>query len=445
MAQLGGGKINPHPCTPEDAIANWTIQDQINESFQQYVGLDSFKMKVSGTDATEGFLSDKLPPSEAYDPNADGLVLTEITYPGGGVENMQMFLNSSGVAGYNASGTYAYCLVDGVLQWYDTTAFASSGTDDKTVRVNSAGDTAEYLLPSMYFQASYETGEDLPVYADYTTSAGNEKLVVFIQADQITGHSHLTPILLGKDDNAWKFFRASDFVSGDTLIYGVVKGNVAYGTTDIIVDNVVALAGGDDPSEGNPATEITVTRTQQEAFPDNTPIMAIFDGATWATLCVERNRLVRGQVVGTVSGGDPTFQIDNLATLASGIDPRTDPTDAAETVTVDNTFSENYTDNQWLNCAYNSSSRTWQPLSSSSTTEINVLYGKSTSEITAATGWDSDGWGSGTWQRLDTDGSFLGDETTVYNRYFDTIPSDTPVWVIGSYVLNAGCSAGPAV
>jgi len=73
-------------------------------------------------------------------------------------------------------------------------------------------------------------------------------------------------------------------------------------------------------------------------------------------------------------------------------------------------------------------------------------FGRITEVVTRALDWDFDHWGKGKWEPVDTDGN-SGDEEDVYNRYFDGIPVDTPVWTVvqdGVRVIkNAGCNPGP--
>lgn len=80
------------------------------------------------------------------------------------------------------------------------------------------------------------------------------------------------------------------------------------------------------------------------------------------------------------------------------------------------------------------------------TGEINAKFGRAAGIISKATGWALDDAGTGDWQELDDDGDPVGDPIQVKNRYFDDIPEDTPVYVISglAFVLNAGCTAGPA-
>jgi len=54
--------------------------------------------------------------------------------------------------------------------------------------------------------------------------------------------------------------------------------------------------------------------------------------------------IILGQVVGSVSSGTATFDVDNIS-LISGVDPRFDTGSATETVTFNNTFSQVYEDN----------------------------------------------------------------------------------------------------
>lgn len=173
----------------------------------------------------------------------------------------------------------------------------------------------------------------------------------------------------GTDLTDWEAIKTSSGTETYRAIRGLTKGAVAASATTFVIDNVIPLAGGNDPVSGNPATEITVQNIQKEAFADNEPITAIYDGADWEVLLVERYRMIRGRAVGAVSSGPGTFTIDNIEVLESGLDPRSDPTSESETVTVNNFHEDAYSDNEWVTAVWNVVENQWEALKKSSGAE----------------------------------------------------------------------------
>lgn len=121
----------------------------------------------------------------------------------------------------------------------------------------------------------------------------------------------------------------------------------------IIADNIVPLAGGLDPRSNpfNPSETIIIYKLQDEEIPPNTNITAvyspgIYSGAApngewegnqtinWELVVVERPRLIRGAFTGTYDDDDDIIFINSIESLASGEDPRLDPTDGEEEIAV---------------------------------------------------------------------------------------------------------------
>ena len=125
------------------------------------------------------------------------------------------------------------------------------------------------------------------------------------------------------------------------LIRGRVTADVTAKAATFTIDTVTALAGGLDPTMGNPATTVTITKSQQEILREDEYVTAVyFPGAfssppsDWELILVERERSIRGSYYATVDAANGIVAIDNIAVLDSGLDPRLDPTDAAEQVFV---------------------------------------------------------------------------------------------------------------
>lgn len=231
-------------------------------------------------------------------------------------------------------------------------------------------------------------------------------------------------------------------------IRGLVKGAVTADDTTFVIDNVIPLASGADPVAGNAATEITVQNIQREGFADNTPVTAIYDGAAWELLLVERYRIIRGMAVGAVSSGDGDFTIDNIEVIGSGLDPRTDPTSSAETVAVKNFHSQSYADNEWVEAIYNDEIATgidWEGMKKP-TTGNNRWARAYGGAISAATGNLTADWGSGNVKFLDdATGALDASATAVDNLWNSAFVEDSMVLIDTAYspprVLNGTCEA----
>jgi len=83
------------------------------------------------------------------------------------------------------------------------------------------------------------------------------------------------------------------------------------------------------------------------------------------------NSIVIGQVTAAVAFDDPTFDIDNIA-LISGVDPRTDPDSASETLEVLNTLQLDLIDNRWVYAIKNLDGD-WDSWGDSGIEEIDVV------------------------------------------------------------------------
>lgn len=224
----------------------------------------------------------------------------------------------------------------------------------------------------------------------------------------------------------WEAIKTISGTETYRLVRGLVKGAVTADDATFVVDNVTPLAGGLDPVSGNPATELEIFNSQLESFRDNAPITAIYDGLTWQTIIVERRRLIRGQAVGAVSGSG-TFSIDNIVVWASGLDPRTDPTNAAETVTVSNAVhSESYTDNEIVEAVFNVVANQWEAMRKSSST--GQLFVCELNSTIAGRSGTTMGTGSGTVYTIGAGSTLtaIGGTQTIYNPFLFPMPDSVP-------------------
>lgn len=174
----------------------------------------------------------------------------------------------------------------------------------------------------------------------------------------------------------WENFKTTAGTEQYRLIRGLVKGAVTAAAATFVIDNVVPLGSGNDPVSGNAATEITVSNTHRalsgtagETLRDNTPVTAIWTGAIWELLLVERYRLIKGKATAESSAGAGTFSIDEVDVLAGSVDPRTDPTSEIETVTVTKTWPDKYKNNADIIAAHNPRTGAWDVISRGLTME----------------------------------------------------------------------------
>ncbi len=127
------------------------------------------------------------------------------------------------------------------------------------------------------------------------------------------------------------------------LIRGQSVGAQAGGT--ILIDNVVALAGGVNPTGGNALLQVRVSNFFAQSYVDNewldavySPGVSIAPPADWETLKTtsgtENYRLLMGNTTAAVAAGDASFEVDLVQILSGGLDPRTTPGDMAEHVTI---------------------------------------------------------------------------------------------------------------
>jgi hypothetical protein len=226
----------------------------------------------------------------------------------------------------------------------------------------------------------------------------------------------------------WEAIKTTSGTEMYRLIRGLVKGDVTADDTTFVIDNVIPLAGGLDPVTGNAATEITVQQSPHDRFTvaleDNSPITAIYDGANWELLEVERYRWIRGKAAGTVATTDDTFHVDNIFVLSSGCDPRTDPTSTVETVEVTNLFDQAYDNDATVIAVYNTVLNIWEAIPTVQTPDPTELFVCTLSGTISAGSTSNMGVGTGTVYSIGN-GSALTSvgSRTIHNPYLSTLPA----------------------
>lgn len=146
--------------------------------------------------------------------------------------------------------------------------------------------------------------------------------------------------------------------------YGVQSG------TDVLLDNVVVLAGGFDPSEGSTSATISVANIFSQTYSDNEYVHAVYSpgvtgSSNWETLKstagTEQKRLLRGQTTADVLAGASTFSIDHIELLSYSIDPRSTPGSSSETLTIHKEdIKAALQDNDWITAIYNDTDGQWE-------------------------------------------------------------------------------------
>lgn len=142
----------------------------------------------------------------------------------------------------------------------------------------------------------------------------------------------------------------------------------------ILLDNVVVLAGGLDPSDGNPATQVRAANIFSQSYADNewvdivySPGVSASPAADWETLKAavgtETYRAIRGQTTANVTANASTFTIDNIELLAGSLDPRATPGSTTETLTIHKEDVKTaLRNNDWITAVYNDTDDQWELL-----------------------------------------------------------------------------------
>jgi hypothetical protein len=120
--------------------------------------------------------------------------------------------------------------------------------------------------------------------------------------------------------------------SGPRLIQGLTTTDVSIADDTFGIVVVIPLAGGTDPSAGNPATVIQVANMHLGAYPSGHPIVAAYvatpiNGCDWVTIDFDDFRLIRGIAVNAVAETDMSFAIRTVTQMAGGASPVLAPLD----------------------------------------------------------------------------------------------------------------------
>lgn len=388
------GRVNAHPCSLEDVIA------QFQDMSQNFV--DAYKVAVDATDFADenwDYLYPKCYNQLSYDDELHQPVYAEVI-DDGGVRKVNFFTMVTGAGGVS-----------------DTYKFKASTNDTDP----------NFFKESMVYTGTYAAGTDAPVYANAEDQGGGAELVrLWVRIDSTFVTQFTTNALTA---SFYDSFYGSPNVNYGGLYYdsttnlfgisyGVVKalvnGAATTSAATFNVDNVVPLFGSRSPG----ATITGVVKTQFEALPDNTPVTLLYNATgtpQWELLIVERKRAIRGQATASATtSATSTFNIDTIVTLDGGVDPRTDPSSAAETVSIYAVESITLADNDKVWADWNAAANRWEARPRASTGS-SLQWGEVYTEIGAMTAWGT--WGEGDVQFKDDAGTDDGSPVEVENRY----------------------------
>lgn len=246
MAILGQGKVNTHPCTPEDANRNWqvvnTFINTVNEFMEDSGAVDTFTVLVTEDDTTASVLHDAIEDNGTYTADSD-VIVSSVTVGAADTDQTERFFvdmsNSHGGA-----GTWALCVVNGTNTWVDTSTFVA---DAFTVKITTNDTTAGFLHDSMVNTATYDADPDIPIYAAVNTPAGNEKLQLFIDASAITAYSGTGTHALCEVNGVPTFVDLDAFVGS-----GVTEGtyiDISAGQVSVDLTEVSGYDAGDNSQD----------------------------------------------------------------------------------------------------------------------------------------------------------------------------------------------------
>lgn len=169
---------------------------------------------------------------------------------------------------------------------------AGAGIDTFKVKVSAADTLEEYLHDSMKDAAVFDAdvGEDVLVYGAIADPAANEKLRIFVDVSTAPGYEATGTVVWTHQDNVWTLQNLDTFTTnlfnsitlvgltfvGDTLTatgaekYRLVRGKCV---DPVIADDVAfyiyeidPLAGGNDPSNGDPQFQLLVRNIHRDAY-----------------------------------------------------------------------------------------------------------------------------------------------------------------------------------
>lgn len=159
---------------------------------------------------------------------------------------------------------------------------------------------------------------------------------------------------------------------GSSENYRLIRGQ-SYGVQTgafILLNNIVVLSGGLDPTNGNPAIFVRVANFFGNAFANGqwvdavySPNFSLIPPCDWETLSgasgVEKYRVIYGIAYSAANPATSSFLINNITVESGGADPRVDPTSSTETITVHKRDSISVTAGDNIAAAYEYATATW--------------------------------------------------------------------------------------
>lgn len=359
--------INTNPCTFEDEASNWQVQEVLNQYFNETIagGGGDHKVAVNGSDVAPNYLHSKITNATATAFDSDFHVYVSAATVADITE--QLYWDAQAVLGH---GNNKILSTDssGHIQWAD----ASTASDSFQVKAYDSTDTPHYLCQAFTWNhvsgaRAYVSGADLQIYVEPSADdTADQTATAYVDISQITGYSGSGFRVLGTSNGASQYFAGSDLadeitgsLSAYRMIFGYVNGAVTATSSlpqTFSINGVEPLANGLDPSSGNPAINISVDSLMKESLPDDTAVVAAYNGAGWDLLSTERYRSFRG----TWSSGTSTLKVKGLTILESGLDPRADPTDTLEEVDVVNVAGDTYTTGDTVLADWNAADEQWE-------------------------------------------------------------------------------------
>lgn len=308
--------------------------------------VDSYTVKVTSADTTPNYLYDTLEDQapSAYNASTDILVLSTVENDAAD-ETVRLFMRLDATF---YSTFWTNLTLDGVYFTGDTLAldyFMVRGQATADVAANTSSFTIDNIVT---LGDSRSPGSSVTVYKQQRESLRDNDLVTAVY---------------NANSSQWELLA----VERRRLVRGQCTADVppedATFTIDHVTPLVYGLHGLSAPFDDT--ATLTIAKTgSQEAFQEDTWITAAYNAedGQWELLRVERYRWIRGLSTTEYSASDDTFLIDNIEALASGDDPRDDPTDATETLEIDNTNVDAAgTADSTVYAVYNSRLGVWEP------------------------------------------------------------------------------------
>lgn len=200
--------------------------------------------------------------------------------------------------------------------------------------------------------------------------------------------------------------------------------------TTFEVDNIVLLAGSDTVGTS------TVYNVLGNSYRDNEFVDCVFNDNTghWEVMIPKQYRVVRCEVDGATSSA--SFPADAIKPLAGSKDPRANVNSTTEDITVVNTFSETFANNDRIYVIYNDNDAQWETFVPQTLSGgLELRYG------IVASGSNTSGSGTGASRvmgNVDVTHYTDGDEDEEYDSGGDTtwLYWGQPVPLVGRAVLG---------